>query len=160
MTEPDFRQEFISSLKCWKYARKIGFLAFYRDFIISFFWFFVQRCVFRNAQNMAESDFWENFFPGWKCRKYAENDVFADFYWTFSLYFVVFFTKNIVDSNSQYFLKLKIAGQIVVPEKWIFFNFSSLTQYFIHEFSLFSFAGSFIRLLVCSFVRFSGSFYY
>ena len=45
MTEPDFRKTYCSGQKCQKYAGKTGFLAFSRDFIISFFWFFAQRCV-------------------------------------------------------------------------------------------------------------------
>ena len=45
VTELDFRKKFISGRKCRKYAGKTGFWAFSRDFIISFFWFFAQRCV-------------------------------------------------------------------------------------------------------------------
>jgi hypothetical protein len=37
VTEPDFRKKFITGRKCRKYAGKTGFLAFSRDFIISFF---------------------------------------------------------------------------------------------------------------------------
>ena len=44
MTEPDFRKTFFSGRKCRKYAGKTSFLAFSRDFIISFSWFFAQKC--------------------------------------------------------------------------------------------------------------------
>ena len=42
---PIFRKIYFSGRKCQKYAGKTGFLAISWDFIISFFWFFAQRCV-------------------------------------------------------------------------------------------------------------------
>ena len=51
---------------------------------------------FSNAQNMAESDFWEKFFPAENTENMPEIAVFADFYQTFSLYFVAFSHKTLV----------------------------------------------------------------
>ena len=45
MTELDFQKKYFSVRKCWKYAGKTVPLLFSRDFIISFFRFFAQRCV-------------------------------------------------------------------------------------------------------------------
>ena len=45
----------------------------------------------RNAQNMTEPDFWEQFFPAENAGNMPEIAVFADFHRTFSLYFIVFF---------------------------------------------------------------------
>ena len=64
------------------------------------------------------------------------------------LYILVFITQNIVDPN---ILKIARTGDCCARKKQIFFNFSSLTQYFIHEFLLYSFTRSFIRLPVRSF---------
>ena len=36
----------------------------------------------------------------------SEIAVLAHFHWTFSLYFLFFFTENVFDSNSQYFVKI------------------------------------------------------
>ena len=49
---------------------------------------------FNNAQNVAESDFGENFFPAESARDMPEIDVFPDFQWIFSIYFFVFFTQR------------------------------------------------------------------
>ena len=103
VTEPDFRKK-----KCRKYAGKTGFLSFSRDFIISFFWFFAQRCILANVQNMTESDFWENFFSGWKYRKYAGNRRFCRFSSDLYLIFRCFFTQNIKDYRKSPFLQIFI----------------------------------------------------
>ena len=57
VTEPDFGKKILSGRKCRKYAGKTGFLAFSRDFIISFFLIFCSKMRINNALNMAESDF-------------------------------------------------------------------------------------------------------
>ena len=59
-------------------------------------------------------------------------------------------------SNPQYFVKVDGTADFRA-EKLAFFNFSSRTRYFIHEFLFHSFARSFVRSFVCLFVRFSGS---
>ena len=46
---------------------------------------------------MVESDFWEKFFYGQKCRKYAGNGRFCRFSLDFSLTFFVFSHQNIND---------------------------------------------------------------
>ena len=51
----------------------------------------------RNAQNIAESD----FFPTENAGSMPEIAVFEDFYWTFSLYLVVFSHKNNYYNNAQ-----------------------------------------------------------
>ena len=48
---------------------------------------------------MEESDFWEIFFPAENPRNMLE---IADFVRTFSLYFVVFLLKNIINSNAHH----------------------------------------------------------
>ena len=101
MTEPDFRKTFFSGRKCRKYAGKTGFLAFPQDFIISFYWFFVQKCVIAIVNMWPSPIFKKNFFP-------AENTGNRRFC-TFSLdlfYIVLVFSHNIVNSNSQCFVKI------------------------------------------------------
>ena len=56
------------------------------------------------------------------------------------------------NSNSQYFSKIAGTADCRAVKKRIFLNFLSLTQYFIHEFLLYSSARSFIRFLFLSFV--------
>ena len=64
-----------------------------------FFLTFCSKMRFRNAQNMVESDFREKFFPAENAGNMPEIAVCADFLWTFSTYFVVFFhTKTFVIS--------------------------------------------------------------
>ena len=55
-----------------------------------------------NAHNMAESDFWEKFFPAENAGNMPEIAVFADFARTFPLYFVVFSLKNITYNNAHH----------------------------------------------------------
>ena len=54
----------------------------------------------RNAQNMAESDFWEKFFSAENAENMPEIAVFADFYWTFSLISLFFHTKTFFITNN------------------------------------------------------------
>ena len=54
-------------------------------------------CI-RNAQNMAESDFREKFFPAENAGNIPEIAVFAHFPQTFTLHFVVFHTKTLMIS--------------------------------------------------------------
>ena len=75
-------------------AGKTRFLAFSRDFTISFFWFFCTKMCIRNAQNMVESNFREKFFPAENAGNIPD---FAHFPQTFSVHFVVFSHKNIND---------------------------------------------------------------
>ena len=63
MTEPDFQLTYFFGRKCRKYAGKTGFLAFSRDFIISFYWLFVQKCVKAMAKTWPSLIFKKNFFP-------------------------------------------------------------------------------------------------
>ena len=59
-----------------------------------FFWFFAQKMRVSNAQNMAESHFWEKFFSVRKYRKYAGNRRFCRFSLDFILLFRCFFTQK------------------------------------------------------------------
>ena len=99
---PIFGKNFFSGRKCRKYAGKTGFLAFSRDFIISFFYFFAQRCVLAMPITWASSIFEKNFFPAENAGNIPEINVFADFVWTFSLYFVIFSLKNIMNNNAHH----------------------------------------------------------
>ena len=53
---------------------------------------FCSKMCISNTHNMAESDFWEKFFSGRKCRKYAGNRRFCRFSLDFFLIFRCFFT--------------------------------------------------------------------
>ena len=144
VTESDLRKKFFSGRKCRKYAGKTGFLAFSRDFIISFFLIFCTKMRINNAQNMTESNFWEKFFSGRKCWKYAGNSSFCRICSVFSSYIVVFSHKNIINYNTHYiawfncqknwFLKPELFknrwNSQFSPEKQYFFNISSCTWYF------------------------------
>ena len=79
MTEPDFRKTYFSGRKCRKYAGKTGFLAISRDFIISFFQFFAQRCILVMLITWPSPIFDKFFFSGRKYRKYAGNCRFCRF---------------------------------------------------------------------------------
>ena len=59
---PIFEKKFFG-WKWPKYAGKTGFLAFSRDFIISFIWFFAQRCVLTMLKTWPSPSFEKNFFP-------------------------------------------------------------------------------------------------
>ena len=50
----------------------------------------------------SSSIFKENFFPAENAGNMPEIAVFADFVRTFSLYFVVFSLKNIIDNNAHH----------------------------------------------------------
>ena len=102
MTEPDFRKTYFSGRKCRKYAGKTGFLAISRDFIISFFQFFAQRCVLAMLITWPSPIFEKNFFPAENAGNMPEIAVFANFARTFSLYFVVFSLKNITNNNAHH----------------------------------------------------------
>ena len=65
---PIFEKSYFPCRKCRKYAEKTGFLAFSRDFISCFFWFFAQRCVLAKPKTWP-SPIFKNFFSGRKCRK-------------------------------------------------------------------------------------------
>ena len=62
VTEPDFWKKFFSGRKCRKYAGKTGFLAFSQNFIISFFWFFAQRCALTMLKTWQSPIFENDFF--------------------------------------------------------------------------------------------------
>ena len=103
-------------------CRKNRFLAFSRDFIISFFWFFAQRCV-SNAQNMAESDFEKIFFSGWKYWKYAGNRRFCRFSSDLFLIFRCFF------SHKTLLISMLTINYVSIVNKTYFWsrNFLKLT---------------------------------
>ena len=61
-------------------AGKTGFLAFFQDFIISFFWFFAQRRVLAMAKTWSSPIFEKKFFSGRKCWKYAGKTGFWHFF--------------------------------------------------------------------------------
>ena len=46
--------------------------------------------------------FEKNFFPAENAGIMPEIAIFADFVWTFSLYFVVFSLKNITNNNANH----------------------------------------------------------
>ena len=147
VTEPDFRKKIFSGRKCRKYAGKTGFLAFSRDFIIIFFWFFAQRCVLTMLKTWLSPIFEKNFFSAENTGNMPEIAVFADFVWVFSSYFVVFSHKNIINRNTHHqacfncqkylFLKSELSknrrNSQFSPEKQYFLNISSCTWYFFHE---------------------------
>ena len=148
MTEPDFQLTYFSGGKCRKYAGKTGFLAYSRDFVISFFWFFAQRCVLAMLKTWSCPIFEKNFFPAENAGNMPEIAVFADFPQTFSLYFVVFSHKNIINNNTHHqaffncqknwFLKPELSknrrNSQFLPEKRYFLNISSCTWYFFMKF--------------------------
>ena len=94
------------------------------------------QCTFptENAGNMPEKPVF------WRLLEISPS-VFTDFLF-----------KNVVDSNSQYFVKIAGTADCRAGKVDFLQFLSSLTQYFIHEFLLYSFARSFIRLLVGLFV--------
>ena len=94
VTEPYFWKKYFSCRKCRKYAGKTGLLAFFRDFIISFFWFFAQRCVLAKPKTWLSPIFEKFFFPAENAGNMPEIAVFADFFRDFSSYFVVFSHKT------------------------------------------------------------------
>ena len=79
MTEPDFRKKIISGRKCRKYAEKTGFLAFSRDFIICFYWFFAQRRVLAMPKIWLSPIPEKNFFPAENAGNMPEKPPFWHF---------------------------------------------------------------------------------
>ena len=79
MTEPDFRKKIFSGRQCRKYAGKTGISQFPRDFIISFFQFFAQRCVLAMPKMWPSLIFEKKFFPAENAGNMPEIAVFADF---------------------------------------------------------------------------------
>ena len=147
MTEPDFRKIFFSGRKCRKYSGKTGFLTFSQDFIISFFWFFAQRCVLTMLKTWLSPIFEKKFFPAENAGNMPEIAVFAYFVRVFSSYFVVFSHKNIINSNTHYqacfncqknwFLKPELSKNCrnsqFSPEKTVFLEYLELYLIFFHE---------------------------
>ena len=148
MTEADFREVFFSGRKCRKYAGKTSFLAFPRDLIFSFFWFFAQRCILGMSKTWPNPIFEKNFFPAENAGNMPEIAVFADFVWGFSSYFVIFSHKNIINNNTHHRACLNChKSWFLMPElsknrqrsqfsleKRYFLNFSSCTLYFFMKF--------------------------
>ena len=95
-------EKHIFQLKMPEIFRNNRFLAFPPDFIISFYWFFVQKCVIAMAKIWPSPIFKKNFFPA----ENTGNRRFCTFSLDFFCIFLVFFTWNIVNSNSQYFVKI------------------------------------------------------
>ena len=80
---PIFEKKNHSRPKMPEICRKTGYLAFSRDFINNFFWFFAQICLLRMPKTWPSLIF-EKFFSGRKCRKYARNRRFwSDFFLIF-----------------------------------------------------------------------------
>ena len=143
VTEPDFcKKKFLV-----ENAGKTGYLAFSRDFIISFFRFFAQRCVLAMPKMWPSWIFEKKFFPPENAGNIPEIAVFADFVRVFSSYFVVFSHKNIINSNTHHqecfncqknlFLKPELSknrrNSQFSPEKRYFLNISSLSLIHISE---------------------------
>ena len=95
---------------------------------------------------MAETDFWEKFFSGRKCRKYAGNRRFCRFSSDFFIIIRSFHTKTLIIRmpiiehgsivNKTDFCSwnsLKIAGTAYFRRNY-FMNFSSCTLYFFMKF--------------------------
>ena len=86
MTEPDFKNNILPA----ENAGKTGFLAFSRDFIISFFWFFAQRCILTMLKTWLSPIFKKIFFrPKMTeiCRKSPFLQIFMDFFHIFLCFF-------------------------------------------------------------------------
>ena len=106
VTEPDFRKKFFSGRKCRKYAGKTGFLAFSRDFLISFFYFFAQKYVL--AMPIIKHDLKLSIkliFESGTFEKSPEKPIFAGktvFFEFFELYFIFFHEILHTDAKWQY----------------------------------------------------------
>ena len=86
--------------------------------------------------------------------KIPEIAVFAHFHWTFSVFCLFFFTKNIVNSNSQYFAKI-VGTADYRPGKTSNLQFLESCSIFHSWISALFFRllfHSFARSFVCSFV--------
>ena len=64
-----------------------------------FSYFFSQRCVLGMPTTWLRPIYKKIVFPTENAGNMPKIAVFADFRWTFSLYFVVFSHKNIIDNN-------------------------------------------------------------
>ena len=67
------------------------FFGIFSRFHHLFFLIFCTKTRISNAQNIAESNFYEHFFSGRKCRKSPSLQIFFGLFFT---YFVVFFTQK------------------------------------------------------------------
>ena len=74
----------------------------FRDFFISFFYFFARRCVLAMPMTWPSSIFEKNLFPAEYAGNMPEIAVLADFHRTSFLYFVVFLHKNFIYSNTHH----------------------------------------------------------
>ena len=92
MTEPDFQKKKFSSRK---YAGKTSFLAFSRDFIISFFRFFAQRCVLAMPKIWLNWIFEKNFFWPKMPEIYRISPFLLIFIWLFPYISLFFHTKTL-----------------------------------------------------------------
>ena len=115
-------------------SRKIRFFGISSRFHRYFFLIFCTKMRISNAKNMAAFDFWENFFSGRKmpeiCWKSPFLQIFIGLLPHISGYFCI---KILLIAIPNILLKL-LEQPMVVPEKWIFFNLSSLSRYFISDF--------------------------
>ena len=94
--------------------------------------------------------FKKNFFPAENAGNMPEIAVFAHFHWTFSVYFLFFFTVDIVNSNSQYFVKIAGTADCRAGKN----GFSSISRVLlIISFMNFCSILSLNLSFVCSFVR-------
>ena len=90
-TEPDFPNKFSSGWRYRKYAGKTGFWAFSRDFIISFFSFFAQRCVLGMPKTWRSHVI---FFPLKMLELCRKSPLFQFFHLTFFLIILVLFLSD------------------------------------------------------------------
>ena len=151
---PIFEKKFISGRKCRKYAGKTGFLAFSRDFIISFFWFFAQRCVLIMPKMWPSPIFEKKFFPAENVGNMPEIADFADFHLTFSLHFVVFFTKNINDIAFS-FVRSFVHTLVRRARSCFHYQVGPISMWLVSfPFLVFAFLCSFVRSFVRSFLKY------
>ena len=170
MTKSDFWETFSSGRKCWKSPFLQIFIGLL-SYISLFFHKKVLLIIIPTIKHVNKTDFWSR-----NCLKIAgtadfrRKTAFLEF---FELYIIFFHEILHTDAKWQYlkcdgvrfskkhagnmpflhiFIELFLYISCFLSDKRVIFNFSSLTQYFIHEFLLYSFARSFIRLLVRSFV--------
>ena len=122
--------------------------------------------LIRIAQNMGDSNFWENF-SGRKYRKYTGNCRFCRFSLDFFLTFRCFFHWNIIYNNfhhqawlnCQYnwFLLPELSknprNSRFSPEKWHFLNFSGCTLYFFIKFCTLIRNGNAQKVMESDFVK-------
>ena len=136
---PIFKKTYFSGRKCRKYAGKTVFLAISRDFIISFFQFFAQRCILAMLITWPSPIFDKKFFPAENTGNMPEKPVSWHFLEISSLVFLIFCTKmcisnahNMAESDFwEKFFPAENAGNM--PEiavfadfHWTFFPYISL----------------------------------